>query len=344
MSGPRRAAARWGSPSPVDAGPPELPVPKGGAYMVAVYIILALLALFVLLEAVFFLIAFGGRTWADFTKHNFFFKPELRPYAGLILSGKRWCLETPHEDVTVRAGDGVRLHGRFYDVPDRRGIVIMMHGYRSMAENDFSCSSAYVHSQGLAMLLADQRAHGKSGGFCMTFGIREHQDLLTWIRYVAGRFPGEKIILEGLSMGASTVLMAAGEPLPPEVAGIICDCGYTSPRDIIRAVIRSRHLPVSVCYPMVRLAGRVLGGFDVESCSALEAGRRASLPALFIHGEADDFVPCQMGRDNFQAYAGPKRLCTVPGAGHGLSYVVDMEKCQKALLEFLESVLRKESL
>ena len=311
--------------------------------MLAVYIILILLALFLFLEVLFFLIAFGGRTWADFTRHNFFFKPELRPYADLILSGKRWCLETPHEDVDIRAGDGVRLHGRFYDVPDRRGIVILMHGYRSMAENDFSCSSEYVYSQGLALLLADQRAHGKSGGFCMTFGLREHEDLLAWTRCVAERFPGERIVLEGLSMGASTVLMAAGEPLPPEVAGIICDCGYTSPRDIIRTVIRSRHLPVGVCYPMVRLAGRVLGGFDVESCSALEAGRRAALPALFIHGEADDFVPCQMGRDNFEAYAGPKRLCTVPGAGHGLSYVVDMKKCQKALLEFLDDVLQTES-
>ena len=312
--------------------------------MLAIYIILAILGLFVFLEALFFLLAFGGRTWADFTKHNFFFKPELRPYADLILSGKRWCLETPHEDVTIRARDGIHLHGRFYDVPDRRGIVIMMHGYRSMAENDFSCSSAYVHGQGLAMLLADQRAHGQSGGFAMTFGLREHLDLLEWVRYIAGRFPGEKIILEGLSMGASTVLMAAGEPLPPEVSGIICDCGYTSPREIISAVIKSYHLPVGVCYPMVRLAGRVLGGFDVESCSALEAGKRADLPALFIHGEADDFVPCQMGRDNFAAYAGPKRLCTVPGAGHGLSYVVDMEKCQKALVEFLNGVLETESL
>ena len=144
-------------------------------------------------------------------------------------------------------------------------------------------------------------------------------------------------------MGSSTVLMAAGESeLPESVAGIICDCGYTSPRDIIRTVIRSYRLPVSVCYPMVRLAGRVLGRFDVEECSALEAGRRASVPALFIHGEADDFVPCRMGRDNYAAYAGPKKLVTVPGAGHGLSYVVDTEKCQKALNEFLDRALVKE--
>ena len=307
--------------------------------MTVLYIILALLGLFVLTELLLFLAAFGGRTNADFTRHNFFFKKELRPYADLILAGKKYVLDTPHEDVEIRARDGVRLVGSFYDAPNRRGIVIMMHGYRSMAENDFSCSSEYVHSLGFAMLLCDQRAHSRSGGVAMTFGLREHQDLLEWVKYAADRFPGERIILEGLSMGASTVVMAAGEDLPECVAGIIADCGYTSAPDIIRSVIKSCHLPVKIFYPLVRLSGRVLGGFDIEGCSSLEAAKRARVPALFIHGEADGFVPCAMGRANFEAYAGPKRLVTVPGAGHGLSYVVDMESCQNALSGFLKDTL-----
>ena len=301
-----------------------------------VYIILGIAVfLFVLL----YLLAFQGHTNADFTKHNFALKPELRPYGELILSGKRYCLETPHEDVRIVGPDGIKLFGRVYDRENARGVVIMMHGYRSMSENDFSCSSAYVHGQGFAMIMPDQRAHGRSGGMAMTFGIRERWDLMQWIEYAERRFPGKKIVLEGLSMGSSTVLMAAGEKLPDSVAGIICDCGYTSPRDIIRTVIASYHLPVKVFYPLVRLAGRVIGGFDVEECSALEAGKRASVPALFIHGEADDFVPCRMGRENYAAYAGPKKLVTVPGAAHGLSYVVDMKKCQDALVEFLDQTL-----
>ena len=310
--------------------------------MIVLYILLGLFGLFLLLEVFFYLMAFQGHTGADFTRFNFALKPELRPYAQLILSGKRYCLETPHEDAVIRARDGVKLFGRFYDREEARAVVIMMHGYRSMAENDFSCSSEYVHKSGFAMILPDQRAHGRSGGRAMTFGIRERWDVMEWIKYAETRFPGKRIILEGLSMGSSTVLMAAGErELPPSVAGIICDCGYTSPRDIIRTVIRSWHLPVGLCYPMVRLAGRVLGGFDVEECSALEAGRRARVPALFIHGEADDFVPCRMGRDNYAAYAGPKKLVTVPGAGHGLSYVVDMPQCQRALNGFLDGILEK---
>ena len=218
----------------------------------------------------------------------------------------------------------------------------MCHGYRSVAENDFSCSSEFVHSQGLAFLLIDERAHSRSGGLAMTFGLRERWDLIDWAKYIAGRFPGERIILEGLSMGASTVLMAAGEELPGETAGIIVDCGYTSPKEIISRVIASRHMSVKIFYPLVRLAGRMFGGFDIEGCSAMEAAGRATLPALFIHGEADGFVPCEMGRRNFAAYAGEKTLVTVPGAGHGMSYIVDMPKCQRALIEFLGGILPPE--
>lgn len=311
--------------------------------MPILYILLALLALFLLLFVLFFLFAFLGRTNADFTRHNFALKPELRPYADLILSGKRYCRETTHEDVTIEARDGVKLFARVYDREDARAVVIMMHGYRSMSENDFSCSSEFVHKSGFAMVMPDERAHSQSGGHLMTFGIRERWDLMEWVKYAEKRFPGKKILLEGLSMGSSTVLMAAGErELPESVVGIICDCGYTSPREIIRTVIHSWRLPASVCYPMVRLGARLLGRFDLESCSALEAGKRATVPALFIHGEADDFVPCRMGRDNFGAYAGPKRLVTVPGAGHGMSYVVDMARCQTALSEFLADVLGDE--
>ncbi len=309
--------------------------------MTAILIILLVLDLgFLLLELFFFAAAFGGHTDADFTRHDFALKKELRPYADLILAGKRYVVETPHENVVIRGRDGTRLFGRFYDKEDRRGVVIMMHGYRSMAENDFSCSSEYVHNQGFAMLLVDQRAHGKSGGHVMTFGIRERWDLLDWVNYVEKRFPGEKIIVEGLSMGASTVVMAAGEGFPESVRGLIADCGYTSPKEIITCVIKSWRLPAKVLYPLVRLAGLMFGGFDCEACSAREAAARASAPALFIHGEGDTFVPCAMGRANFDAYAGPKRLVTVPGADHGLSYVVDMPRCQRELTGFLDEVLR----
>ena len=57
---------------------------------------------------------------------------------------------------------------------------------------------------------------------------------------------------------------------------------------------------------------------------------------LFLHGEADSFVPLSMTEENFAACRAEKRLYTVPGAGHAQSFGVDPEGCKRALREFLE--------
>ena len=140
--------------------------------------------------------------------------------------------------------------------------------------------------------------------------------------------------LDGISMGAATVLMASEFDLPASVRGIIADCGYTSPRDILCKVIRQCHLPVTPVYFLVRLGARVFGRFDPEAASAARALEKCRVPVLFIHGEADDFVPCDMSRENYAHCAAPKTLITVPGADHGFSYLVDMDGVEAALRRF----------
>lgn len=122
---------------------------------------------------------------------------------------------------------------------------------------------------GCNVLLVDERAHGKSGGRCLTLGIRERYDCRRWVDYVIGRAgPDAKIVLYGMSMGAAAVLMAAGPELPKNVAGIVADCGYSAPPAILKSVIRSAHLPVFPVYALLRLGCRLFGGFDPEEASA----------------------------------------------------------------------------
>ena len=146
--------------------------------------------------------------------------------------------------------------------------------------------------------------------------------------------PDVRIYLTGISMGASTVLMAAGKPLPKNVVGIIADCGFTSARQIMYEVIRGMGLPPKFCFPFVKLGARIFGHFDLEETSALEAMEKCDLPVFFVHGEGDDFVPCWMSRTMFQACKSPKYLFTVPGSGHGLAYPADKEGYLKAARSF----------
>ena len=143
-----------------------------------------------------------------------------------------------------------------------------------------------------------------------------------------------KLILTGISMGAATVLMAAGHDLPEQVVGILADCGFTSAEDIIRKCTRQLKLPDRLLYPFIRLSGMLFGGFDPNRADAKKAMANCKKPVIFFHGEADDFVPCRMSRENFAACTAPKKLVTTPDAGHGLCYLVDKEGYLDAMREF----------
>ena len=135
-------------------------------------------------------------------------------------------------------------------------------------------------------------------------------------------------------MGAATVMMTADKDLPPNVLGILADCGYSSPKAIICKVIRDMKLPPKLAYPFVKLGARIFGHFDLEEDSPEEALRNAKVPVIFYHGEADDFVPCDMSRSNYDICASRKALITIPGAGHGLSYALDPQRYLQTLTDF----------
>ena len=247
------------------------------------------------------------------------------PYRERMVAWMKKVRAMPHDQVSVRSFDGLTLWGKYYEYAPGAPIEILFHGYRGSAERDMCGAFQRCHSLGHSALIVDQRASGKSGGNVITFGVNESRDCLTWIEYVTARFgPKTRIILAGISMGAATVVMAAGRELPENVIAILADCGYTSPRDIIKKVIATdMKLPPDLAYPFVKLGARLFGRFDLDELSSIETVRNTPVPILLIHGESDDFVPCDMSKRCHEANPASTRLFTVPGAGHGLAYLVD---------------------
>lgn len=273
-----------------------------------------------------------------------FSMPDTEQYNVFRAQSKKMIRDTlsiPYEDVFITSFDGLRLHAKFYAASERKAPVqIMFHGYKSSAERDFCGGLREGIDGGFNVLLVDQRAHGESEGKYLTFGVNERFDCLSWASYAAERFGNDvKIYLYGISMGAATVLMASALPLPKSVSGIVADCGYTSPKDIIFSVLRDHHVPAAPVYAVARLGARLFCGFDLDSASAPDALRRSHIPVLFIHGDDDRFVPCRMSRENFEASAAEhKKLLIVHNAGHGLSYMLDRPAYLSALHEFLVAI------
>ena len=247
------------------------------------------------------------------------------------------CMSLPCEDVWIKSHDGYKLHGRYFHTADGAPVQILFHGYRSNAYRDFAGGLLLAVDSGCNVLLVDQRAHGESEGKCLSFGINERKDCRRWVDYIVSRFGADvKIILTGISMGAATVMMAAGPGIQKNVVGVISDCGYTSPKEILKEVATSRGMSAKL-YPLARWAGKIFGGFDVEEYSAIEAMKSCQVPMLFIHGDADKFVPVEMGRENFAACTADKTILIVPGAAHGISFMVD----EAAYTEYVRKFLKK---
>ena len=240
----------------------------------------------------------------------------------------------PHEDLSVVTPDGLTLRGRYYECNPGGIIEILFHGYRGNAERDMSGGVERCFALGRNALIVDHRGAGQSDGHVTTFGIRERKDCLLWIDRVIERFGKDtKIILTGISMGAATVMMAMAEDLPENVVCVLADCGYSSPREIIRKVIRDQKLPM-ILYPFIRLGGVLFGHFDLEETSPIEAVKNCRVPLILIHGEADDFVPCEMSRQVYDVCVSQKKFVSIPGAGHGLSFPVDKKGYVQALADF----------
>ena len=135
-------------------------------------------------------------------------------------------------------------------------------------------------------------------------------------------------------MGAATVLMATGEPLPKNVVCVLGDCSYSTPKEIICKIVKEMGLPATLVYPFIKLAAKLFGKFDLEESSPLQAMERCKIPVLLLHGDADDFVPFRMSEQIYAACKTQKRLVKIHGAAHGLAYPKDKIGYVNALKEF----------
>ena len=313
--------------------------------MTAVLLILAILLAVVLLALGLFLFACRRRPVPDLTDPAVIAGHGRAEQEEEILAGIALMREA--EDIFLPSHDGLRLHGQLLQQPGAKGTILLFHGYRSSWIADFSIVLPYYYSLGYNLLAVDERAHGQSEGAYITFGVHESRDAATWAQYAAMHFgPEHPLFLGGLSMGATTVLLASALALPPSVRGVIADCGFSSPEAIMRSVLHAhvKWLPAGPLLGLMDVCTRAFAGFSIKEASTLDAVSKTNRPILFIHGTADTFVPCSMSQAAYDTCASEKQLVLVDGAKHGYSYLVDRPRVQAALADFLDKYTSQEAI
>ncbi len=283
--------------------------------------------------------------------YNVFFSPhpnsdeiEVKPFLddmdifnGIKEQAKKLS-KVPCTRVQTTSYDGLKLSGRYYHQSDDAPLCICFHGYRGSAIFDMSIMGQFLQNEGYNVILVDQRAHFHSGGHTITYGIRERRDVLSWIKYANERFGSDKpIYLFGISMGATTVVMASGLDLPDNVKMICADCPFSSPRDIIYYVAKRWYKFPNLLWALIRASALVYGHLIIpRNITAANAVKNTNKPILLIHGEADYFVPKEMSEKIKQSNPDCVELHTFPGAYHGVSYFADPERYISIVRDFIE--------
>ncbi|MBQ7408152.1 MAG: alpha/beta hydrolase [Clostridia bacterium] len=307
-----------------------------------VKILLIVLAIFVAIMLICFVFTYYifkkafGRSNKSIVEDS----PLYSPYIDEMHKSVDSFKSLPLEEVWITSNDNLKLFGYLYEVPNAKATAIFMHGYHGHGICDFSVVLKYFIEKNISILIPDQRTHGKSEGKYLTFGVRESEDCALWAHYVAKRFPSRPIHLHGLSMGGAVVGMASAENLPKEVKTIFNDCGFTSPDAIIASVRKQMKLPAFPFQYYVRFLAKVLAKFSLKEKNAADCYAKCDLPCFFLHGEADNFVPCYMGKENYsRCKSKHKYLLTVEGAGHALAYMSDREHVTGEISDFLDTYL-----
>lgn len=250
--------------------------------------------------------------------------------------------ELEFEEIYISSYDGTVLYGRYYHTKDGAPLQILLHGYKGSAVRDFCGGLLLALKSGFNVIMVDQRSHGKSEGNTITFGIKERYDALEWVKYANERFGRTPVFLTGISMGGATVLMASSLNLPDNVVGIIADCPYSSPGEIIRKFCKNMGMPPKIVYPFAYLGALIFGRFALNKASAYKAVQSTNIPILIFHGEDDSFVPLWMSKKIYDfCNSEHKFLHTFKAADHGMSYITDNEKYERAYSDFIALCINK---
>lgn len=226
----------------------------------------------------------------------------------------------PLEDVWFQSTDGTKLFGWYVEAPADRPVILWCHGNAGNVINRLGNLRA-LHRYGLSVFLFDYRGYGRSHGRPSEEGLYQDAigayDYLTRTRMIRP----ERIVLFGRSLGAAVAAeLAARKP----AAGLILESCFPS----VQAVSRAHYGGLPLHW---------LLGADFRLIDRLP---HLSLPKLIVHGDKDDIIPIELGRQVFEAAKPPKSFHVVKGADHNNTYDVGGEEYFERLAQFAAASLR----
>ena len=239
--------------------------------------------------------------------------------------------------VEFMSRDGIRLRGWWSPGDPAMPAIIFSHGL-NRSRLELLERGAESNHRGYGVLLFDLRNHGESGNAYTTLGINESQDVCAAQQFVKTVAKGRPQVLWGVSMGASSALLAAKQC--PGATAVISDSSFLSFRETIGHHLGLFfHLPAFPIGNLIVLITEIRMGFDADDGDVEAAIGHLNIPILFIAGSADRRMPPALAEKMLAAARNPlKHLLVIPGARHGEAFTTDKATYLRSVYEFLQSV------
>lgn len=314
-------------------------------YWLPILLAVILIGAYFLIGNIFYNIALNPHANKDFLNDSDNLKPsdlvtdEFREkyYA---LDDKFELKHKPNE-IFIESDDGLKLEALTYKQRENtHKWVINVHFYLGDNTRVIRWTRNF-YDHGYNVLAPNLRGHGKSEGDYIGMGWPDRLDLLEWIDVIVKEDPDAEILLFGLSMGASTVMMASGEELPPNVKVLVADCGYANVNDVFVYQLKELfHLP---SFPVINAANtmtEIRAGYSFKEADATKQLKKNTKPILFIQGDHDTFVPFSMLETLYRATDTPKDKFVVKGAGHAESESLNPQKYWAKIWSFTDPYMK----
>ena len=204
-----------------------------------------------------------------------------------------------HEDVFLKTGDGVTLHGWYLHAPQAKpeGVILFFHGNAGNISNRLYKMKGWLE-RGFSALLIDYRGYGKSEG-----AIRHSDDVLkdadAALRWLTDsrKTPLSEIIVYGESLGTYPAIRLTCDH---KVRAVILEAPFTSLFDVART-----HYPF-----VLRAMMQQFQFSNIEHIQNLKA------PLFILHGNEDEICPYAMAGELFEKAPEPKGFLSIPNGRH----------------------------
>ena len=221
--------------------------------------------------------------------------------------------------------DGILIGSRMYLTDPDKPHILFFHGNGEIAE-DYDEIGAVFTRYGMNFIVVDYRGYGRSEGApgvasMITDAHQALTDICKWLKEENRNGP---LWIMGRTLGSASAIELASN-YPDKIKGLIIESGFAHTIALLQRI---------------GVNTKLLNLTDEHIISNLQKIKKYSGPTVIIHGEFDQVIPVNHGKDLFEnSPASFKKIHVIEGADHNTLLMVSGQKYFEMIHDFIDQAM-----